>query len=60
MLAEILNFQCTNSIWGVGSLSYITKLYDGGWHEWLQTPDNPVQLGDPESETVTYTTVAEI
>ena len=40
--------------------NYITKLYDGGWHEWLQTPDNPVQLGDPESETVTYTTVAEI
>ena len=25
MLAEILNFQCTNPIWGVGSLSSINK-----------------------------------
>ena len=25
MLAEILNFQCTNPIWGVGSLSYVSN-----------------------------------
>ena len=38
--------------------NYITKLYDGGWHEWQQIPDNPVQIGDPESGDVIYTTVA--
>lgn len=36
------------------------SVYDGGWYEWLMHDDYPVQVGDPESGTVEYTTVGEL
>ncbi|MFV0519925.1 MAG: sulfurtransferase [Lachnospirales bacterium] len=36
------------------------SLYDGGWFEWQMTDSNPVQLGDPTSADVVYTTVGEL
>lgn len=36
------------------------QVYDGGWMEWVTDPANEVQIGDPESEGVEYTTVKEL
>lgn len=36
------------------------SIYDGGWYEWIMHDDYPVQVGDPESEDVVYTTVGEL
>ncbi|MFV0504816.1 MAG: sulfurtransferase [Lachnospirales bacterium] len=36
------------------------SLYDGGWYQWLIDATNPVQLGDPSSDEVIYTTVGEL
>lgn len=35
-------------------------IYDGGWMEWVTDPENEVQIGDPKSEDVEYTTVKEL
>ncbi len=35
-------------------------LYDGGWFQWQQHLDFPVQVGDPKSPSVVYTTVSEL
>lgn len=35
-------------------------LYDGGWFVWQMDGENPVQLGDPATGDVTYTTVSEL
>lgn len=39
---------------------HITKLYDGGWFVWQKDPSNEVQVGDPASDDVVYTTVGEL
>ncbi len=36
------------------------SVFDGGWYEWLTVDSNPVQLGDPASADVVYTTVGEL
>lgn len=36
------------------------SVYDGGWYEWLMHDDFPVQVGDPKSSDVVYTTVGEL
>ncbi len=36
------------------------SVYDGGWYEWLFHDDYPVQVGDPKSADVKYTTVGEL
>lgn len=36
------------------------SLYDGGWYQWIMKADYPVQVGDPASDTVEYTTVKEL
>ncbi len=36
------------------------SLYDGGWYEWISVDSNPVQLGDPKTAEVQYTTVGEL
>lgn len=33
------------------------SMYDGGWFEWISDPTNKVQVGDPNSNDVEYTTV---
>lgn len=33
------------------------SIYDGGWNEWIMDPTNEVQVGDPKSADVIYTTV---
>lgn len=33
-------------------------LYDGGWFQWQMNPDLPVQVGDPKTGNVEYTTVS--
>lgn len=33
------------------------SLYDGGWYQWLMHGDYPVQVGEPKTDTVEYTTV---
>lgn len=35
-------------------------LYDGGWYQWQMNDDLPVQVGDPNSDDVIYTTVGEL
>ena len=35
-------------------------LYDGGWYQWQMNNDFPVQVGDPKSGDVKYTTVGEL
>ncbi|WP_027702983.1 sulfurtransferase [Metaclostridioides mangenotii] len=35
-------------------------LYDGGWYQWQMNKDLPVQVGDPKSDNVEYTTVGEL
>lgn len=35
-------------------------LYDGGWYQWIMEDDYPVQVGDPSSGSVEYTTVREL
>ena len=39
---------------------HITKLYDSGWFVWQKDPANEVQVGDPASGDVLYTTVGEL
>lgn len=36
------------------------SVYDGGWYQWLMDDTLPVQVGDPASDTVEYTTVGEL
>ena len=36
------------------------SVYDGGWYQWLMDDSLPVQVGDPASEDVVYTTVGEL
>jgi 3-mercaptopyruvate sulfurtransferase SseA len=36
------------------------KLYDGGWYMYQKTDSNPVQVGDPLSSSVKYTTAGEL
>ena len=36
------------------------SVYDGGWYQWLMDDSNPVQVGDPASGDVVYTTVGEL
>lgn len=35
-------------------------LYDGGWYQWQMNDDLPVQVGDPNSDDVVYTTVGKL
>lgn len=35
-------------------------MYDGGWNEWQMQDDLPVQIGDPNTKNVIYTTVGEL
>ena len=35
-------------------------LYDGGWFVWQMLDDMPVQVGDPATDAVVYTTVGEL
>ena len=35
-------------------------LYDGGWFVWQMKDELPVQLGDPATDSVVYTTVGEL
>jgi len=35
-------------------------VYDGGWYQWQMNDDLPVQVGDPNSDDVVYTTVGEL
>lgn len=35
-------------------------LYDGGWYEWIFHDENPVQVGDPNSDNCEITTVGEL
>lgn len=36
------------------------SLYDGGWYQWQMNDDLPVQIGDPNTGNVVYTTVGEL
>lgn len=36
------------------------SLYDGGWYQWQMDDSLPVQVGDPNSDSVIYTTVGEL
>ena len=36
------------------------SVFDGGWYQWLMDDTNPVQVGDPATGDVTYTTVGEL
>lgn len=36
------------------------SVYDGGWYQWMMKDDYPVQVGDPASDSVEYTTVGEL
>lgn len=36
------------------------SVYDGGWYQWIMMDDYPVQVGDPASDSVEYTTVGEL
>lgn len=36
------------------------SMYDGGWNEWQMNDELPVQVGDPNSDDVVYTTVGEL
>lgn len=36
------------------------SVYDGGWNEWQMHPELPVQVGDPLSGEVEFTTVEEL
>lgn len=36
------------------------SIFDGGWYEWQMNPDLEVQIGDPKTGDVTYTTVSEL
>lgn len=35
-------------------------LYDGGWYQWQMNDNLPVQVGDPNSDDVVYTTVGKL
>lgn len=35
-------------------------LYDGGWYQWQMNNEFPVQVGDPRSGSIRYTTVGEL
>ena len=36
------------------------SVYDGGWYEWMLHDENPVQVGDPNSDDCLHTTVGEL
>jgi len=36
------------------------SMYDGGWFQWQMNNDLPVQVGDPKTGNVVYTTVGEL
>lgn len=36
------------------------SVFDGGWYQWLMDDSNAVQVGDPNSADVVYTTVGEL
>lgn len=36
------------------------SVYDGGWYEWIMNEDYPVQVGDPDSDSVVYATVGDL
>ncbi len=36
------------------------SVFDGGWYQWLMDDSNPVQVGDPATAEVVYTTVGEL
>lgn len=36
------------------------SMYDGGWFQWQMNNDLPVQVGDPKTGKVVYTTVGEL
>ena len=36
------------------------SMYDGGWYQWLMNDELPVQVGDPATDSVVYTTVGEL
>ncbi len=36
------------------------SLYDGGWYQWQMNDELPVQVGDPSTGKVVYTTVGEL
>lgn len=36
------------------------SVYDGGWYEWQMYGDNPVQVGDPASDSCQHVTVADL
>ena len=36
------------------------SIYDGGWYQWLMDDSNAVQVGDPATAEVVYTTVGEL
>lgn len=36
------------------------NIYDGGWYRWQMDDDLPVQVGDPNTDEVVYTTVGEL
>lgn len=36
------------------------NMYDGGWYEWQMHDELPVQVGDPYSTDVLYTSVGEL
>lgn len=36
------------------------SMYDGGWYQWQMNNDLPVQVGDPKTGNVVYTTVGEL
>lgn len=35
-------------------------VYDGGWYQWQMNKNLPVQVGDPNSDDVVYTTVGKL
>ena len=37
-----------------------STVYDGGWNEWQMHPELKVQIGDPLTGNVKYTTVKEL
>lgn len=36
------------------------SVYDGGWYQWMMMDEYPVQVGDPASDSVEYTTVDQL
>lgn len=36
------------------------SVFDGGWYEWIMHDDYPVQVGDPDSDSVIYATAGSL